>query len=446
MADNAKNNEEINEPQNDKNIDRLEEEIQAIEAQAETVKKTEEQMHKHTTQEIIPAEQRHDLSGLNAKISSMRNRVSLLTAVTVLFLAGGVAGGLYLTDNVRQAITETNAVKNGAQEANSRADRLIGVFSDQNTHIETLLNANDSLREENSSLKSQIASINSRIGEAEKKLISQGKTLARYEERNPDDWKVAQAYFLVNSAYQSAVFQGDPTSASWCLRDADSMLLNIEDPEVIKVRKAISNDLIALANIPAVDKRGIMFSIDSVCGNLNAMTLNGMDDSFGAQKEAKQKMDLALTDIGNWKDNLLRALSDFSSRFIEIRRRDEHALSEFLTSAQADTLRENIRSLLLLSKQALIQGDNVSYRNNLNQAIDLIRNYYDASADATKANLATLKSVVDLKISVDLPSVLSSYTIFRDIAQQRLKVVSPSTSPSQNTDNNTETNQQESVK
>ena len=42
MADNAKNNEEINEPQNDKNIDRLEEEIKAIEAQAETVKKTEE--------------------------------------------------------------------------------------------------------------------------------------------------------------------------------------------------------------------------------------------------------------------------------------------------------------------------------------------------------------------------------------------------------------------
>lgn len=445
MTDNAKD-QNLNERQDENKVAKLEEEMKAIEEQAEATIKIEEQT-RNQAQNIIPAIKQTSITELNTKISSMRNKVSLLTAVTVLLLAGGIAGGLYITDNVRQALTETSIVKNSAQEANSRADRLINTFSEQNSRIESLLNTNDSLKEENAALKTQLNNFATRLDEAERKLEAQNKDLKRYEERDPDDWKIAQAYFLVNSAYQSAVFQGDPTSATWCLKDADSILLNIEDPDLINVRKAISNDLIQLANIPAIDKRGIMFSLDSVCNNLNAMTLNGMDNTFGTQKAAQQKVDQALADVGNWKDNLLRALKDFSSRFIEIRRRDEHALSEFLSSTQADTLRENIRSLLLLTKQALIQGDATTYRNNLTQAIELIRNYYDASAEATKANLATLQSIKDLKISVDLPSVLSSYTIFRDIAQQRLKVISPSLNQTEQTNVQSEGSvQQESAK
>ena len=116
-----------------------------------------------------------------------------------------------------------------------------------------------------------------------------------------------------------------------------------------------------------------------------------------------------------------------ASKFIEIRRRDEQALSDFLSSSQAQTLQENIRALLLLSKQALIQSDPQAFRSNIEQSINLIKKYYDPSGDTFKANLDALESVKDLQISVDVPSVLSSYSVFREIASSRIRIISPST-------------------
>ena len=411
---------------------KLEAEAQVIEEQAEALKKEEQaQRSKAVT---TTNNTRAGNADLTQQLQHVRGRVSILTALTVLVIAGAAAGGFFLSEQLNKAVVESNAVKTSSQDAADRADKILATFSEQNARISTLLETNDRLKDENLALKSDIAGLASRLDATDKKLSDASLKLSQYEQRNPDDWKLAQAYFLVNSAYQAAVFQADTTSALWCLKDADALLLNMEDQEVVSIRKAIASDLLKLANIPSVDKRGILFKLDSVCENLSSMTLNGMDDSFGAKNKLKQDDGTLTSDIANWQSNLWRAVKDFSSRFIEIRRRDDHALSEFLSSAQEETLRENIRALLLLSKQSLTHSDAASYKSNISQAIDLIKGYYDASSEAARANLATLESIKDLQVVVDVPSVLSSYSAFRELAASRLKVISPSVSSTENTE------------
>lgn len=411
---------------------KLEAEAQVIEEQAEALKKEEQAQR---SKAVTTANSAKVGSGeLTQQLQHVRGRVSILTALTVLVIAGATAGGFFLSEQLNKAVVESNAVKTSSQDTADRADKILATFSEQNDRISTLLETNDKLKDENQALKADIASLASRLDATDQKLAAASLKLSQYEQRNPDDWKLAQAYFLVNSAYQAAVFQADTTSALWCLKDADALLLNMEDQEVVSIRKAIASDLLKLANIPSIDKRGILFKLDSVCENLSAMTLNGMDDSFGAKNKLKQDDGTLTSDITNWQSNLWRALKDFSSRFIEIRRRDDHALSEFLSSAQEETLRENIRALLLLSKQSLTHSDAASYKSNISQAIDLIKGYYDASSEAAKANLATLDSIKDLQVVVDVPSVLSSYSAFRELATSRLKVISPSVNSTENTE------------
>ncbi len=411
---------------------KLEAEAQVIEEQAEALKKEEQaQRSKAVT---ATNSTRAGNADLTQQLQHVRGRVSILTALTVLVIAGAAAGGFFLSEQLNKAVVESNAVKASSQDAADRADKILATFSEQNARISTLLETNDRLKDENLALKSDIAGLASRLDATDKKLSDASIKLSQYEQRNPDDWKLAQAYFLVNSAYQAAVFQADTTSALWCLKDADALLLNMEDQEVVSIRKAIASDLLKLANIPSVDKRGILFKLDSVCENLSSMTLNGMDDSFGAKNKLKQDDRSLTSDIANWQSNLWRAVKDFSSRFIEIRRRDDHALSEFLSSAQEETLRENIRALLLLSKQSLTHSDAASYKSNISQAIELIKGYYDASSEAARANLATLESIKDLQVVVDVPSVLSSYSAFRELAASRLKVISPSVNSTENTE------------
>ena len=405
---------------------KLDAEVTAIEEQAASMKKAEQADtdKKNTVQQnSVPN---------TDQFKQIRSKTTLLSAAVLILAIAGVSGGWYLNQNQQQAASESNLLKISAKEAQNRSERLLTAFSEQNKRIEDLLASNEKLKNENQDLKSvidgQISSLSTRLDNAEKGLDTASAELKRYEDRNPDDWKLAQAYFLVNSAFQTAVFQSDATSAIWCLKDADAMLINIEDPDVIKVRKAIASDLLKLANLPSVDKRGILFKIDSVCENLNAMTLNGLDGEFSGDKT--QINTQLQKDPANWKENLWNSVKNFSSKFIEIRRRDDQALSDFLSTSQAQTLKENIRALLLLSKQALIQSDPQSFRSNIEQSVSLIKKYYDPSGDAFKANIEALESVKDLQISVDVPSVLSSYSVFRDIASSRIRIISPSTDES----------------
>ncbi|MCI6796432.1 MAG: uroporphyrinogen-III C-methyltransferase [Succinatimonas sp.] len=402
---------------------KLDAEVTAIEEQAASMKKAEQADvgKKNTIKQNLVSD--------TDQIKQIRSKTTLLSAAILILAIAGAGGAWYLNQNLQQAVNESSLLKISAKEAQDHSERLLTAFSEQNQRIEDLLASNEKLKKENQDLKSvidgQISSLSTRLDNAEKGLGTASAELKRYEDRNPDDWKLAQAYFLVNSAFQTAVFQSDATSAIWCLKDADAMLINIEDPDVIKVRKAIASDLLKLANLPSVDKRGILFKIDSVCENLNTMTLNGLDGEFSGNKS--QINTQLQKDPANWKENLWNSVKNFSSKFIEIRRRDEQALSDFLSSSQAQTLQENIRALLLLSKQALIQSDPQAFRSNIEQSINLIKKYYDPSGDTFKANLDALESVKDLQISVDVPSVLSSYSVFREIASSRIRIISPST-------------------
>ncbi|MGN0909482.1 MAG: uroporphyrinogen-III C-methyltransferase [Succinivibrio sp.] len=414
-------------------IDKLNAEVQAIEEQARIMREGEKRSlgaqadpapspkearppREEAAVEAAPA-RLHDAI-VDRDIRSLRARTAFLGVLVLIAIALCVGGALYFSQDLSKAVSASDALRLSSEQSSARAEKVLDAFSAQGTRVDQLLEANATLQKDSESLRATVDSLEKRLAAAEGSLESANSRLKRYEERNPDDWKIAQAYFLVSSAFRMAVFSDDLTSALWCLKDADSMLEGIEDPDVIKVRQAISSDTVKLSGIPSVDRRGISFKIDSVYSNIDAMPVEDMArKSVPSKKSDPQQL--------GWKDNLMNTFERFTSRFIEIRRRNEDAVNRFLSPDQAGILRQNIRSLLLLAKQALFQGDQNAYRNNIEQARGLITSYFDGSADAVRANIAALDSISGLQVSVDAPSVLSSYSLFREIAGKRAGVLHP---------------------
>lgn len=416
-------------------IDKLNAEVQAIEEQAKILRDSEKaakapapsapsspagqgsnQKSEAAQPEAAPS-RLHDAI-VDRDIRGLRSRTTFLGALVLIAIAGCVASAVYFSQSLSKATSASEALRLSSEQSNERAEKVLDAFSTQGTRVDQLLAANAALQKDSESLRATVDGFEKRLAAAESALESANSRLKRYEERNPDDWKIAQAYFLVSSAFRMAVFSDDLTSALWCLKDADSMLEGIEDPDIIKVRQAISADTVKLSGIPSVDRRGISFKLDSVYANIDAMTVQDMARPDQAQQGADPK------ELG-WKDNLRNSFERFTSRFIEIRRRDEAAVNRFLSPDQAGILRQNIRSLLLLAKQALFQGDQNAYRNNISQARDLITGYFDNGSEAVRANLASLDSIAGLQVSVDAPSVLSSYSLFREIAGKRSGILRP---------------------
>lgn len=375
---------------------------------------------------VKEAAQIDSASALAYELRAIRHRTGLLSLLVILICLGSIGGFFYLThysperneaaisgeklevikaENAKlaQAYADIDRIKNDIESLKN--------FDIKSSEIQPIVSANYEKLEELTKGQRQNVERIARIADQ----------LEIYRSNNPNDWRIAQAYFLVNSAFQMGIFEKDSKAASWCLKNADDQIAGLEDPDLLKIREAISRDLLTLASIPSIDTRGIIYKVDSVYDNLDLMPLKDTRDPARRPAE-KQESSEADGNIANWKNNLLSSLKEFSARFVEVRRRTDPNVNEFLSPEQINILKQNIQSELLMAKLAVYHGNDGAFKKNITQAQKLIENYYDNSSDIFKANITALKELKELRVAVETPDVLSSYSLFSDYAQKKLRV------------------------
>lgn len=387
---------------------------------------------KNTSAEDIhaeaPAAQVLDEKKINESIQKIKShtRVSNLLIIALILICGGYMW--YLQTNNRAALNKMqDDIANKVQDLEKEQQVLIDnnkAYTQKISEIQTLANTNNDLTNKNQELLSSLEEITQKVDEETSYLKDIKTQLNRYEARDPDDWRKAQSYFLVSSAYRMAVFSRDPKAALWCLNSANELLAGIEEEQINKIREVLANDIMKIKNIPQLDLRGLINKLDSVYNNLDKMTL--VEVTTADQREQNyQKSDSVTETLIEWKNNLLASLKDFSSRFVEIRRRDEQAVNAFLSADQAKLLLENLKSQILLAKMAVYEQNEQAYIADIEQALTLIKGYYNPETPAFKANIETLEDLKATQIYVQSPNTLESYNLFDKYARQILRLNTP---------------------
>lgn len=355
-----------------------------------------------------------------------RSRVSNLLIIALVLVCGGYMW--YLQTNNQASLDKMQAeVANKVQELEKEKQALLDnnkAYTQEISEIQKLANTNNDLTNKNEALLASLEEITKKVDTETSYLEDVKKQLNRYEARDPDDWRKAQSYFLVSSAYRMAVFARDPKAALWCLNSANDLLAGIEEEQINKIREVLANDIMKIKNIPQLDLRGLVNKLDSVYNNLDKMTLAEVSTADQREQNYK-KADTVTETLIEWKDNLLVSLKDFSSRFVEIRRRDEQAVNAFLSADQAKLLLENLKSQILLAKMAVYEQNEQAYVADIEQALALIKGYYNPETPAFKANIETLETLKTTPISVQSPSTLESYNLFDKYARQILRFNTP---------------------
>ncbi|HIV54945.1 MAG TPA: uroporphyrinogen-III C-methyltransferase [Candidatus Anaerobiospirillum stercoravium] len=244
-------------------------------------------------------------------------------------------------------------------------------------------------------------------------------TVQAFSERNPNDWLLSESYFLVNNAAAKAIFEQDIKAAVWMLTKADELLVEMQGDEVVALREAISQDIAALNNISLVDLRGLGLTLDRAYDNIDQLVIEGYSDpakraaAFVSTNEPSEN-------IADWKENLTKSANDFAQRFVEVRRRNPEAATEFLAPEQDLYLRENIKTRILLAKADLAHGDKEAMQANLNDAIKLVTTYFDPESTVTVNTLEMLNKVAASEVTIATPESLRSAVAFSDFAKAHL--------------------------
>ncbi len=181
----------------------------------------------------------------------------ILSAVAIaIALAAGV--GLYGWGK-QQAVNQTatsDALANQltalqkAQE--SQKAELEGIIKQQAVQLEQANRQQETLAKQLDEVQQKVATISG----------SDAKT-----------WLLAQADFLVKLAGRKLWSDQDVTTAAALLKSADASLADMNDPSLITVRRAITDDIASLSAVSQVDYDGIILKLNQLSNQVDNLRL-----------------------------------------------------------------------------------------------------------------------------------------------------------------------------
>ena len=361
---------------------------------------TEQKDSSAMVEETTPAVDRSSSSNSTPPRNAKKGGMVLGAVAIVIALAMGA--GLYLNGKHQADLqAQTNQKLSDQlsalqQQASSDKQQLTQQLSGAETALQTAQQQQTASAKELETLREKVAVISG---------------------NDVRSWLLAQADYLVKLAGRKLWSDQDVTTAAALLKSADASLADMNDPSVMNVRRALTQDISNLSSVTQVDYDGVILKLNQLSNNVDNLRLADNDsddapmDSDGGELSGS---------VREWRQNLVKSWHNFMDDFITIRRRDNTA-QPLLAPNQDVYLRENIRSRLLIAAQAVPRHQDEIYKQSIDTVSAWVRAWYDTNDAATKAFLAQLDELSQQNINMDLPDNLESQPLLEQLMQTRVR-------------------------
>ena len=321
---------------------------------------------------------------------------ALAAGATILALLGlGASGFLFVQGQ--------NVLKNQELEFNQKIDKAALGESENASLLKDNLNRQTAIQAELDRLNNGQKSNSDQILQTQK----------AYQEllKGRVNWLVDEAESMLNTASQQLMLSGNLQGAVSVLEHIDSRLSRFDQPELIPVKQAISNDLAALKNRPYVDISATALRIDRLETAISGLPLV-LD---GVLKPGAAPVETAHS--GTWWENTWEKSLNALKGLVEVRHLDSND-AMLISPEQTYFIRENLRLRLLDARIALLQHNGEVYQSDLNNVEATVKQYFDSKSPATQSwlkELAELKALDVRMISDDsLKASLSAVRAYQE--------------------------------
>ena len=212
-------------------------------------------------------------------------------------------------------------------------------------------------------------------------------------------WLLAETENLLIIAQHRLSYAHDVRLAREALRAADRQLAQLGDPDYQPVRKQIETEIAALEAFEKLDPAGQAQRLAQLAGRIEQLPF---------APENKPTPATAPSDAGFWQE-LWRDLQGL----VRIRSTADTPRL-FLLPEQRYFLRENLRLLLLSAQLALLQGDTVTFEQNIRSAQQWLRSYFHTGEASVQAALGELDKALTLR-TVTRPELGGALKTLQDL-------------------------------
>lgn len=268
--------------------------------------------------------------------------------------------------------------------------------------------------------RERIDKLELQLRDAQLRIDSHSKRISELGSASRIDWLLAEAEYLIRLANQRLPSERDTRNPLALLRNADEILRDLDDPELLPVRKALSDDITALRLAAQIDREGIFLELQSLEQAVSDLPIMvGVEDNSPTDEAAAPK---EIDPTADWRDKLVENLAAFGSglkSLVVINRRAE-LVKPLLSAREEAVVRENLRIVLEQAQWALLREEKKIYRASLKKAGEWLAEYFQLNQQADMV-LARLKELRDRDIVQKLPDISKSLIAVNTLISNRHK-------------------------
>ena len=240
-----------------------------------------------------------------------------------------------------------------------------------------------------------------------------GSVSKMYEsmDRSIDSWALEEVEQLLRMANNSVSLAGDIATGIIAFGYADKRLSELGNPELLEVRRLIAQEIGQLKALDQVDLPGLAFRLAGIISTVDQLPLVNKPTRPGAgeQSDAAES-----TEENNmWMQAGSELLDDLKG-LVRIQNTAEPA-KPLLAPEQRYFLTGNLRLLLSGAQIAVLRADTNTFKANLEQASQILKDYFDTGEQSVKSILAQLAEMSGETLATERPNVSGSITKLQEI-------------------------------
>jgi uroporphyrin-3 C-methyltransferase/uroporphyrinogen III methyltransferase/synthase len=261
--------------------------------------------------------------------------------------------------------------------------------------------------------------------------------------KNRDEWALSEIEQVLSTASQQLQLAGNVSGALIALQNADRSLSRSDKPQFITIRRAIARDIDKLKALPQVDQAGMALRLDNVISQIDMLPL--LSDEKPAEPTAPSRIAAASAaaaasaggkrkagaapaaagtaaapetpGLGQRMTRTWQAWShemwDDIRQLIRVRT-VENPDALMLSPSESYFVRENLKLRLLNARLALLSRNEVTFRDDLTDAQQMLAKYFDTRARSTVAVQGLLRQVQANNVTIDVPDLSDSLSAVRN--------------------------------
>lgn len=352
--------------------------------------------------------------------STSSNKISKLAMFALLIALAAPAGHYYWQQLQSQQLTQTLTNKISKQNStvlDRYQSQMQQALTTQQQNFEQQLQ--QVIAKINNTSQSRITELNASITQLEQRI----------KQRQPNDWLLHEAEYLIRIASRTLWLEHDTKAAIGLLKDADRRLTELNEPAFLPVRAVLQQDIKSLALMPTLQTDEIILTLMAMSKQVAELPLAIVDLANKNDNEA----DLTLSDdINDWQSNLAKTWQQFFNDFIRIRPRTG-TIEPLISPKQQANLKENLTLKIQLALWAASERKSDIYQKSLTEIQLWINEFFDMKELKNQSIIKTLQDLAQKQVNYDYPNELSALKAIR--VATRNGQASPALSSKQKIDN-----------